>query len=226
MLLAGGEGAAGARSSEAVAEEALGLLLAGHDTTASALAWTLFLLARHPQAESDVREELGRVLGDRRPAVEDLPRLARLRCALQEALRLYPPTLGVFPREAVADVALAGQRVRRGSLVHVSSFVLHHDARWFPEPERFDPGRFAPGRAERIPPCAYLPFGAGPRTCTARFFAMTEMTLVLACVLQRFRLVPAPGQGEPALHYPMSLRARGGIQLTVGRAVPKASPVG
>jgi cytochrome P450 len=145
---------------------------------------------------------------------------------LKESMRLYPPAVGVFNRQAITDVEVGGYPLKRGAVVQIISYVVHHDARWFPEPERFDPERFAPGRVEQIPQYAYFPFGGGPRVCIGNTFAMMEMTLILATILQRFRPTLAPGQGEPGRLVQMSLRPAGGLRLRLTRRAPAAALIG
>jgi cytochrome P450 len=153
------------------------------------------------------------VLGGRAPTYADLPRLPLVERVVKETLRHYPPAVAVFARQAVREVEVGGWVIPRGGLVRVLTYVTHHDPRWYPDPERFDPERFAPGRVEQIPPGAYLPFGLGPRACIGNQFALMEMALVTAMLLQRLTLSPARGQQEPSLHPGMSLRPVGGMRL-------------
>jgi len=115
-------------------------------------------------------------LGDRRPSAADLKQLPYLDRVLKETLRLHPPAIGVFTREAVSDVEIGGYPLKRGHQVQLLSFVTQRDPRFFPDPERFDPERFSPERAETIPQYAYFPFGAGPRVCIGRQFALVRMS--------------------------------------------------
>lgn len=117
----------------------------------------------------------------------DLPRLPYTEMVIREVLRLYPPAPG-FAREPIEDVTIAGYEIPKGSLITIGTYVLHHDSRFFPDPERFDPQRFAPGWEGRIPRHAYLPFGGGPRVCIGNGFAMMEARLILATMAQHFRL--------------------------------------
>jgi cytochrome P450 len=130
---------------------------------------------------------------------------------VKESLRLVPPTAALINREAVAEVEIGGYLLPRGSLVILSPYVTQHDPRWFPEPERFDPGRFEPGRAEKIPEHAYFPFGAGPHVCIGNTFAMMEITLVVATLVQRFHLELTPGQENLLPDLKVSLRPKGGV---------------
>jgi cytochrome P450 len=195
----------GVRMSDAqLRDEAVTLFLAGHETTALALAYTLHLLARHPDVEGRLHAELESVLGGRAPTAADVKSLAYTECVLKEAMRLHPPawTMG---RAVLEPFEVRGHALQRGDQVLISQWVLHRDARWFPEPERFDPERFSPERAKAIPRYAYLPFGAGPRVCIGSHFAMMEATLLLALIVQRFRVEPLPG---PPLAYAPSVTLR------------------
>lgn len=187
MLLAA-QGEAGERMSDRqVRDEAVTLVLAGHETTANALTWTFVLLAQHPEVEAQLHAELDSVLAGRLPTVEDLRWLEYTSLVIKESLRLYPPapTIG---REALADVELGGYRIPKGTIVVIPVHVAHHDARWFPEPEKFDPLRFTKEKEAARPRFAYFPFGGGPRICIGNSFAEMEANLLLAAIAQRFRL--------------------------------------
>jgi cytochrome P450 len=173
-------------------DEALTLFLAGHETTANALAWTWHLLARHPDAEARLHAELDAVLAGRLPTADDLPRLPYTRAVLAESMRLCPPawTIG---REPLEEFEAGGYRIRAGTVVLVSPWITHRDPRWWAEPERFDPGRWTPEREAELPRFAYFPFGGGPRKCIGEGFAWTEGILVLATLAQRWKLRHAPG---------------------------------
>ena len=170
-------------------DELMTLFLAGHETTATALTWTWYLLARHQDVEAKLLRELRDVLAGREPAVEDLPKLPYTEMVVRESMRLYPPAPG-FAREPIEDVTIGGWDIPKGSLVVVNTYALQHDARFFPEPERFEPERFAKGWEERMSRYAYLPFGGGPRVCIGNGFAMMEARLILATIAQKWRLTP------------------------------------
>lgn len=225
LLAVDEEGDGGSMTDEQVRDEAMTLLLAGHDTTAAGLSWLWYMLASHPEVEVRVLEEMNGVLDGRPPAAADVARLSYTESVIKETMRLYPPAIGTFARQAVEDVDIGGYRLRKGAIIRALSYFLHHDPRWFPDPERFDPQRFAPGRAEHIPPHAYFPFGAGPRVCIGNMFAMTEMTLIMATLLPRYRLALAPGQGPPQLFVSLSLRPKGGLRMSVNRRARQAAPV-
>jgi cytochrome P450 len=214
MLLAAvdEEGDRTGMTDEQARDEAVTLFLAGHDTTAAGLVWLFHNLARHPevlaraQAESDA-------LGPAPPSLSDLKRLPYLEAVVKETLRLHPPAVGVFARTPVREVEIGGYLLRPGQQVQLLSVVTQRDPRWFPDPLRFDPERFMPGRAEHSHSYAYFPFGAGPRVCIGRQFAMAEMTLIAATLLRSLTVAPSPSQPEIELVARLSLRPRGGLRL-------------
>lgn len=199
---------------EEVRNQCMTLFLAGHDTTAAGLTWTWYLLAQHPEVERRMLDEIERVLGEREPTAADCQRLPYTEMVLKESLRLYPPAVGVFAREAIEDVPIGEYVLPKGSIVHILSYVTQRDARWFPEPERFNPERFAPGYEKDLPQFAYFPFGGGPRACIGNHFAMMEMILVLAKIARRYRLSLVEGQDVELLAH-MSLRPRGGLRMRI-----------
>jgi len=188
------EGDGSSMTREAVRDQLVTLFLAGHDTTSYALLWTISLLARHPDVTARMIAELDEVLGDRRPGLDDLPRLPLTERVIKEAMRLYPPAYAVG-RKAAEDTEIGGHAVPAGSEVIAWIYMAHHDPRWFPEPEIFRPERFTPEAEAALPRLAYLPFGAGPRACVGRHFAMIEAQLLLARIYQRF--VPELPPGPP-----------------------------
>lgn len=213
LLLAVDEEDKGGMTDEQVRDEAMTLFMAGHDTTASGLTWIWHALAGHPRIADEVSAELERVVGNRRPAFTDVAQLTFLERVIKETLRVHSPAIGVLTRSAISPVEIGGYHLAKGSLVQLMSFVPHHDPRWFPEPEKFDPGRFAPGRVEALPQFAYFPFGGGPRICIGYTFAMAEMTLVVATLLQELR-VKLPSDHQPVELVPrMSLRPKNGLPL-------------
>jgi cytochrome P450 len=193
-----------------VRDEVATLFVAGHDTTSAALAWLWVALSQHPHVERRALQEVD-LLGRRPIGHADLPRLKYLERVVKESMRLYPATAFLFGREAVEDVDLGGYTLRRGSWVFMSPYIVQRDARNFPDPETFDPDRFAPGRADEIPPYSYLVFGAGPRTCIGNALATTELVLVAATVLQRYSLTL--DQPPPEAEMEVVLRPKGGLRM-------------
>jgi cytochrome P450 len=172
MLLLAADVEAGRFTDEQARDQCMTLLIAGHDTTAAGLIWLFISLAREPGIAAAVQAEIDTVLGERAPTAADLPRLSLTERVVKETLRLYPPAIGVFARQALEDVEIAGVRVPRVGMVQLFNYVCQHDPRWFPEPERFDPDRFLPERQRSVPPFAYFPFGGGGRVCVGQAFAL------------------------------------------------------
>jgi len=213
LLRARDENSGTGMSDRQLRDEMMTLFLAGHETTAMALTWTWYLLSQHPSAEAQLHGELDRVLQGRHATAADLGKLPCTDMIVREAMRLYPPAAG-FAREPIEDVTIGGYTVPAGSLVTVSTYALHRDARFFPDPGRFDPERFAAGWEDRIPRYAYLPFGGGPRVCIGNGFAMMEARLVLATMAQRYRLELAPGQTVAPMQL-VTTRPRNGLRMTL-----------
>ena len=196
-----------------VLDEALILLVAGHETSTNALTWLLYLLACHPAEQAVVRAERAAAgLAHTAPAFDDLPRLGTALHAVQEAMRLYPPAWMV-DRVALADDEYQGRRIAKGTLFSLYLHGLHHDAKHWPDPAAFRPVRFAPEAAKQLTPYAYLPFGGGPRLCVGMQFALTEMQLVVLEVLRHFELEWPAGQ-PPVVEQPLiTLRPKGDFEL-------------
>jgi cytochrome P450 len=173
-------------------DEVKTLLLAGHETTASALAWTWAFLGSSPEGEARLHAEVDGVLGGRRPGSADLLQLHYASMLTQEAMRLYPP-VWIIEREAVANDVLAGHFVPAGGNVTIVTYLLHRNPSYWTAPDRFDPDRFSPERDHARPRFSYMPFGAGQRICIGQHFAMMEAQVILAMVAQRYRVVLDPG---------------------------------
>jgi cytochrome P450 len=201
----------GRLSSKQVRDEILTFLLAGHETTATTLAWTCHLLALHPLVEQRLHGELDRVLGGRFPAPEDLPRLSWTKAVIEEAIRLYPP-VWMIPRRALVDDCIAGHNIPAGSDVLLSVYTLHRHPSFWEAADRFIPERFLREAASQPAAGAYLPFGTGPRACLGSRFGMMEATLALAAVGQRYHLEPDPGH-RPEPEGSLTLRPRRGLLL-------------
>lgn len=194
-------------------DETITLFLAGHETTANALAWTWWLLAQNPQAEKKFHEELDGVLAGHPPTLDDLPKLAYLNNVLTESLRLYPPAWGIA-RLTAENHELAGYPLHPGMGVAFAQWVVHRDPRWFDAPEEFRPERWQCALAKQLPRFAYFPFGGGPRQCIGNAFALMEAALVLATVGQKFRFRLVPGHHVTPLAS-ITLRPRCGIRVTL-----------
>ena len=194
-------------------DEVMTLFLAGHETTASVLSWTLYLLATHPEVEARLLAELETVVANRLPAAADVPHLPYTEQVILEAMRLYPPAY-VFGREALANCTIGGYSIDAGTTVLISQYVTHRDPRYFERPDEFDPDRWNDGLIKRLPKYTYFPFGGGPRLCIGNSFAMLEAMLVVATVVPRFHFDLAP---EPlVVPWPsITLRPRHGIHAVL-----------
>jgi enediyne biosynthesis protein E7 len=203
-------------SDEELRDQVITMLMAGHETTAKALTWTLYLLDRHPAEADRLTAELDQALGGRTPTIADLPSLGHCRRVIEESIRLRPP-VWLISRLAAVDDEVDGVRIPAGSLVCVSPYLLHRHPRHWPAPDRFDPDRFTAEKRHALPPFLYLPFGGGPRKCIGRSFALIEAQLVLATLWQhvRPRLVPGHPVEPEAL---VTLRPRDGMPMTLDPA--------
>jgi cytochrome P450 len=199
-----------------VRDEVVTIFVAGHETTAAAMAWVWYLLSQHPQVEAKLHAELDAVLGGRAPGAEDLPKLVYARMVIEETLRFYPPSPGTSFRVALAEDVVCGVKIPKGAMVIVMPWVTHRHRAVWEEPNRFDPERFAPSKAAGRSRYAYIPFGAGPRVCIGASLAMTEMLIILASLAQRYRLTLSPGQ-EVEIHREITMRPKGGLPMMVTR---------
>jgi len=207
-------------------DELITLLLAGHETTASTLGWTWYLVDRHPEVFDRLHAEAVTVLGDRQPTYEDLHELRYTTMVIEEVMRLYPP-VWLLPRRAVGADEIGGYHVPPRADVMLCPYTLHRHPDFWPEPDRFDPDRFAPERAGERSRYAYIPFGAGPRFCVGNNLGMMEAVFVVATVARELRPRLVPGRevvAEPMLSLRVrpccgtSLRVRGGLPMTLEAA--------
>lgn len=197
-------------------DEIMTLMIAGHETTANALTWTLHALAREPARWDAAAAEVDAVLGARAPTFDDLPAMPGVLAALEEGMRLWPPAYTIG-RQATRDVTIGGHRIGAGGFVMVNVYGLHRDPVAFPEPDRFLPERMLPAAKKARARGAYLPFGAGPRVCIGNHFALVEGQLALATVLQGARLELAEPRVEPRPEPLVTLRPAGGVPIVVRR---------
>ncbi len=197
-----------------IRDEIITLLIAGHETVASALTWSWYLLAQHNEIWEQMRDEVSRLSADRPPCYTDLERLPFTAAVFSEALRLYPPAW-LITRKALGEDELGGQKIPAGSLIVISPYVIHRHPQFWEDAEVFLPQRFLNGRERAIPRYAYIPFGGGPRLCIGNNFAMIEGSLILAGVTQRYRLELAaerPVRVDPLVtlrpHHGLPMRLR------------------
>jgi cytochrome P450 len=197
-----------------VRDQMMTLFFAGQETTANVLIWIWWLLAKHPAVEARLHAELDQVLGSREAGFEDVTKLAYTGQVVSETLRLYPPvwTMG---RQALADLDLGGGVVPKGSLILASQWLLHHDPRWYPRPNEFQPERWTAEFRSSLPRFAYFPFGGGPRSCIGESFAWTEIVLVVATLARRWRFRVPAGASEVRPFPRISLGPDRPVRLTL-----------
>lgn len=214
ILLAARDEASGTgMTDQQVRDEVMTLMLAGHETTATALTWIWYLLSQYPEVAERLRSELDRVLGGRVPEVDDLPALPYTNQVVNEALRLYPP-VWVISRTAIEDDHVGKYHVPAGTVLLLSQYTMHRHPAFWEQPERFRPERFSPEHAGKHHPYAYFPFGGGPRLCIGDHLAMMETQLVVATIAQRYR--PELVTGHPVEPEPLvTLRPRYGMSMII-----------
>ena len=194
-------------------DEVITLINAGHETTASALAWTWYLLGMHPEVMANMQDELETVLNGSSPTIETLPRLQYTRQVFDEAQRLCPIAFGL-PRVALEDDEIKGYFIPKGSVLSVAQYFIFRHPEFWDKPEQFDPDRFLPEQVNQRPKFAYFPFGGGKHVCIGQNFALMEATTILAAIAQRFHIDLVPGQSievDPQF----TLRPKHGVKVTV-----------
>ena len=205
----------GTWSRKRVRDEALTFMFAGHETTANSMSWFWYLMALNGAARAHMLDEVDGALGARRPTADDLAKLPWTTACIQEAQR-YFSAVWILARRAVQDDVIDGHHIRAGTTVIIPIHHIHHDARWWPNPEDFDPGRFLPGAGADRPRSAYLPFGGGRRICIGQSFALMEMVLMAAIMSQRFTFDLMPGY-PVELEATLTLRPKRGVHM-IGRS--------
>jgi cytochrome P450 len=196
-------------------DELLTLFVAGHETTAVTLSWAWYLISQHPAVEEQLLAELAKVLNGRNPTIEDLRELSYLDQVIKEVMRLYP-VAWFINRQASKELELSGYKIEVGQQLWISPWVLHRDPRYYSEPLQFKPERWESDQVKKLPKYAYLPFGGGPRICIGNTFAQAEIALVLATVLQKFRLELVPG--KPVVPNPLgTVRPKYPVQMQLSR---------
>jgi cytochrome P450 len=202
-------------------DELATLVLAGHETTANALAWTWLLLAQNPSVEAQLHGELDRVLQGRLPTLADIPQLPITQTILKESMRLYPPVV-LIARSASQAYGLQGYQIPKDCVMLISPWVMQRDEHYFPEPLAFRPERWQNDLEKQLPKGVYFPFGEGPRICIGKGFAQMEAILILATLAQQFQLCLAPGATVEALPS-ITLRPKHGMSMILHR---RGHPVG
>ena len=191
------------------------LFLAGHETSASALSWALYLIAMQPEVQERMHAEAVSILGEREPEYADVRKLLFIRDVFRETLRLYPP-VGFLPREAVRHETMREKRIKPGDVMLVSPWLIHRHRVLWKKPDVFDPDRFAREESRESIHCAYLPFSLGPRICTGAAFATQEAMLMLASLVRRFRFEPVAGH-VPKPVGRLTIRSENGIRLKIAQ---------
>ena len=202
-------------SDSQVRDEAMTMFVASHETTATAMTWVWYSLAKHPAIQRRLQDELREVLDGRVPSYSDIKRLTYTRMVIAESMRVYPPVWAIT-RRAVVDYAFGPWLVPAGTTIGMSQYVMHRDPRYYPEPDRFDPNRWTDAEIAKRPRYSYFPFGGGPRLCIGEKFAWMEATLILACLCQSWEAHLAPGH-QIRLRPLIALRPDGGMPIRLER---------
>lgn len=204
-----------AMTDEEVRDEVMTIFLAGHETMATALTWTFYLLAMHPEYHRKIRAEAEVVLQDKPPFPQNLAKLNMCQWVFEESMRLYPPVWRLS-RVARENDVIQGYDIPKGAVLVVTPYLIHRNPKYWEQPETFEPERFSPERAAARMRKAYIPFGAGPRACAGAAFALAEAQIILAIICQRFSFRVIPGH-QAALEPRLTLRSRGGMPLSIHR---------
>lgn len=211
MLLMAKDESGDGMSDEQLRNETLTLVLAGHETTANSLTWTLYLLSQNPDIAEKLQEEINSVIGNRLPTLADLKNLTYTEDVIKESMRIYPPLWSVA-RQTRESTQLGDYPIGKYATVLIPIWAVHHDERWYPNPWSFEPERWSDERADAVPRYAYLPFGGGPRICIGNSFAMMEAQLILVSILQQFKLTHV--EGHQVVPEPLvTLRPKYGMKM-------------
>jgi cytochrome P450 len=209
------EGDGTGMTNEQLRDEAMTIFLAGHETTANALTWTWYLLSQHPDVEARMHAEIDSVLNGNLPTAEDVARLRYTEMVFAEAMRLYPPAW-LIGRRALNDYQADKYTLPARSIILMSPYVMQHDARYFPDPFKFDPERWKPEAKEARPKFSYFPFGGGPRVCIGEPFAWMEGVLLISTIAQKWKMRLAAGQ-QIAMKPMITLRPKFGMRMQMER---------
>ena len=196
-----------------IRDESLIIVLAGHETTANSLAWTLYLLSQHPAIKEKLLQEFEDILGDRTANFSDVRSLVYTKQVIEESMRIYPPAW-IMDRQTIEEDQLGPYTLKKGQMINFFIYGIHHDPELWPEPEKFDPERFAPENAKARKPFSYFPFGGGPRLCIGNNFALMEMALILPSLLRKFKFEYV-GKKAPELQPLVTLRPKNGMPMRV-----------
>lgn len=211
MLLMAKDESGKGMSDEQLRNEALTLVLAGHETTANTLTWTMYLLSQNPDIAEKLQEEINSVIGNRLPTLADLKNLTYTEAVIKESMRIYPPVWSVA-RQAREATQLGDYPIGKYATAVIPIWTVHHDERWYPNPWSFEPERWLDDRVDAVPRYTYLPFGGGPRICIGNSFAMMEAQLILVSILQQFKLTHV--EGHQVVPEPLvTLRPKYGMKM-------------
>lgn len=217
LLHAVDEGDGSTLTDSEVSDNLLGLFTAGHETTTALMTWTLYMLAKHPDIQEKLYQEVSSVMSEGSPSLEDLEKMTLTDRILKETLRLYPPAWSLFLRETSEEMQLGEHIFPKGAVIYVSPWVVQHDPRWWPEPQKFDPSRFEGDWKKRQPTYSYIPFGGGPRVCVGSHLAEMEAEVMLATIVKNFKIeLKEPDQVVNA-EARFTAQPEGGMHLRVRR---------
>jgi cytochrome P450 len=212
MVFAQDEDGKGMNNTE-LRDQAMTLIFAGHETTAMALSWMTYLMGKHPDVVEKMREEIHAAVGDGKLTVTDLPKLPYLEMVVKESMRILP-SVWAFMRQPTEDVQMGDYVIPKGDQVLVSPYVIHHNSKYFDNPDEFRPERFSPENEKKLPKGAYVPFAAGARVCLGKAFAMMEARLILGTMVQHVDFKVSP-DFELDFLAQLSLSPRGGLPMDV-----------
>ncbi|MBP7280719.1 MAG: cytochrome P450 [Leptospiraceae bacterium] len=210
LMLAKDEEGTGTMTDKQLRDEAITIFLAGHETTANALSWTLYLLAKNPDKKEKLLAEIDSVLGEKSPTAEDVPKLEYALMVFSEALRMYPPVWWTG-RENLSEYKIGDYSFKKGTIFVISQYAMHHDTRFYPDPYNFRPERWLPEESESKPKFAFFPFGAGIRICIGNQFAEQEAILVLASLFQKWDFHTE--EKKEVLSTMLTLRPKDGMKM-------------
>ena len=196
-------------------DEAMTMMIAGNHSVGATLTWIWTMLTRHPEVHRKVEQEILNNLGRKSATIEDLPSLPYLNQVVQETLRLYPSAWVLFCRRALRNTSVGNYRIKKGGWVFVVPFVTHRDERFFPNAMTFDPDRFSPERIDEIPQHAYFPFGNGPHVCIGKMMAMTQIPLMLATIVQHYKVQGTQTDQQIKIDRDLAIRPLGGTDAIV-----------
>lgn len=194
-------------------DEVMTIFAAGYETAAQSLSWIFYCLSKYPETQNRIRAEVLESLGDQAPTYEDLPQLKYTSMVVNEVLRLYPPSW-IMARDVMEDVVLDQYKIKKGSIMVMSEYVLHRNPRYWENPEGFDPERFNEANSHQRPKFSYLPFGQGPRQCIGMNLALMEIKIILSMVLQHYHVFLSPGH-KVELDPVMTLRPKHGVSVSI-----------